>query len=265
MTTYEPADWYPKTGELALVTHQGGETDTRFAAIGSHGSYWRSHIGAWAWPFSEVTNARRLQVVDPASVVTLDPNNPDDLEALAGPFKVHTSTVADVLRCLLPTPPLPEPNGLGARVIDGDGLLDARQARARRHRPLEHMGAPDWPADHRPRLLLWRPRMPRRCGRCPDRGDTMTELSSEIRNALYVACGFARNRNVETVVETFLAAARAEVARDMRAKIEALADDFHDRSQSHAWPTPSSMAYRDAWQTASTALRALLADGGEPQ
>lgn len=66
-------------------------------------------------------------------------------------------------------------------------------------------------------------------------------------------------------VEPLLAAARAKGARDMRTKIEELADDFHDRSQSHAWPTPSSMAYRDAWRTASTVLRALLADGGEPQ
>jgi len=103
----------------------------------------------------------------------------------------------------------------------------------------------------------------------------MTELTDTEREQLHAPHLTPLNSEWKTcpicpssywpIVANIKAAVRAEGARDMRGKIEALADDFHDRSQSHAWPTPSSMAYRDAWQTASTALRALLADGGEPQ
>ena len=69
----------------------------------------------------------------------------------------------------------------------------------------------------------------------------------------------------DTSIDAMLAAARAEGARDMRTKIETLADDFHERAQAHTLRTSSSMSYRDAWQSATGALRALLADGGELQ
>ena len=78
----------------------------------------------------------RFAVVDPASVVTLDPNKPDDVQRLHQAFGwSHNSAlprVEDALRSLLPTPPVPEPNGLGAVVaarhehIAGHGIFDGQ-------------------------------------------------------------------------------------------------------------------------------------------
>lgn len=63
-------------------------------------------------------------------------------------------------------------------------------------------------------------------------------------------------------VDKVRAAARAEGARDMRTKIETLAEKYAPTGPSHSYsfgecPCVKCEAHRD--------LRALLADGGEPQ
>lgn len=119
MTTYEPADWRPEPGEVAEVVWDG---ETARRVLTDTGAWW-SRDG-WI-PNSAVEHVRRLQVVDPASTVVLDPDNPDDVQRLAVALAKHDesksaySVTADlVLRSLLPSPTPPEPNGLGAVVED---------------------------------------------------------------------------------------------------------------------------------------------------
>lgn len=92
--------------------------------------YVRTSDGVEA-PARITINDREYLVVDPASVVTLDPNDAGDLGALTRAMVDavgHSLTFAvaeQVLRSLLPTPPLPEPNGLGA-VVEWDGDVFVR-------------------------------------------------------------------------------------------------------------------------------------------
>ena len=69
----------------------------------------------------------RALAAELASVVTLDPNNPDDVQRFveAGHRAWRGGmSGGDALRSLLPTPPLPEPNGLGAVVDESPGKAD---------------------------------------------------------------------------------------------------------------------------------------------
>lgn len=117
MTTYEPADWRPEPGDVVEATNQHGTFRCRVSSAGL--TLKLSNNGYVTNP----SHVRRLLVVDPASVVVLDPDNPDDVERLAEAIKANPigawpSVAEAALRSLLPVVTPPEPNGLGAVVED---------------------------------------------------------------------------------------------------------------------------------------------------
>ena len=121
--TYEPADWTPKPGDIARIT----VLNTTVTAYLSGRYRWR-RLGNdnESWHESEVQRGARLEVVDPATTVTLRPDNPDDVkrlhDALKSDFYYGTPDImAAALRSLLPPSAPPEPNGLGADVVDALG------------------------------------------------------------------------------------------------------------------------------------------------
>lgn len=124
MTTYEPADWRPEPGDLAEVTWEG---ETARRVLTDTGAWW-SRDG-WI-PNSAVEHVRRLLVVDPASTVVLNPDDPNDVQRIAENRQwTHWQAEQWIRSLLLPSTP-PEPNGLGAVVeashseIAGYGVFD---------------------------------------------------------------------------------------------------------------------------------------------
>jgi len=116
MTTYEPADWRPQTGERAVIlTPFAGERQAM--RVGSGGWVDTDNL-MWSGP--GVTHARKLEVVDPASVVVLDPDDPNDVQRFREAAYTYSKdglvTADSALRSLLPAATPPEPNGLGAVV-----------------------------------------------------------------------------------------------------------------------------------------------------
>lgn len=123
MTTYEPADWRPEPGDVAAIRYNTGveQGATEAAILGDprgDGELWWTCDQFRVLP-RYVFHARRLQVVDPASTVVLDPDNPDDVQRVNEARSKHVTTSA-MLRSLLPAVTPPEPNGLGAVVLPAD-------------------------------------------------------------------------------------------------------------------------------------------------
>ena len=112
--TYEPADWcQPQYGSCALLSgHEG-----------PHHGYPQNILTA-----AEQLLAQGSLSVDPATTVTLRPDNPDDVKRLADALDSLSTagawTASDAvaaMRSLLPPSAPPEPNGLGADVVDALG------------------------------------------------------------------------------------------------------------------------------------------------
>ena len=125
--TYEPAGWAP--GDVAEVRYMGGGF---LRAFRPSRRGWQTNTDSWL-PDAWVTEARRLEVVDPATTVTLRPDNPDDVQRVAD-LQFWTLGEAEAfLRSLLPLSAPPEPNGLGAVVkgttADGSGATWVRAIR----------------------------------------------------------------------------------------------------------------------------------------
>ena len=107
--TYEPADWcQPQYGSCALL----------FGHEGPHHGYPQNILTA-----AEQLLAQGSLSVDPATTVTLRPDNPDDVKRLADALDSLSTagawTASDAvaaMRSLLPPSAPPEPNGLGAVV-----------------------------------------------------------------------------------------------------------------------------------------------------
>lgn len=117
MTTYEPADWRPQPGDVAEVTEADGDGPELRCFLKDG---WWMPLNGYGLQWNRIKRARRLQVVDPASVVVLDPDNPDDVKRLwqaSINCEQGNWPYAEALRSLLlPSPTPPEPNGLGAVV-----------------------------------------------------------------------------------------------------------------------------------------------------
>ena len=118
MTIYEPADWRPEPGDVVEATNQYGTFACRLSSDGLTLKLTNNaHV-------ENPTHIRRLQVVDPASTVVLDPNDAGDVERLAavlskmdlGAPSWTRGQARVALDLLLPAVTPPEPNGLGAVV-----------------------------------------------------------------------------------------------------------------------------------------------------
>ena len=120
--TYEPADWTP--GDVARIT----VLHTTVVAYLTANRSWRRLDHDESWHESAVQHGVRLIPVDPATTVTLRPDNPDDVKRLADALDSLSTagawTASDAvaaMRSLLPPSAPPEPNGLGADVVDALG------------------------------------------------------------------------------------------------------------------------------------------------
>lgn len=94
----------------------------------------------------------------------------------------------------------------------------------------------------------------------------MTGLTDDEREMLRVACGFMRNRNVETVTQRIKADAVAAARAEVLAKVEALADSLTPPVNCELRYDGSTDTHMAAWVEgrldAIDALRALVADLG---
>lgn len=114
--SYNPRDW--KAGDIALVTH--ARLGTRVGMRRHRDCFWA--FGTTSWPDWNITDARRL--------VVIDPEDREQVERLADIFCKAPSSgwVHDMQAALRefanPKPPKPaEPKGLGAVVRDSEGRL----------------------------------------------------------------------------------------------------------------------------------------------
>ena len=124
--TYEPADWcQPQYGSCALLSgHEG-----------PHHGYPQNILTA-----AEQLLAQGSLSVDPATTVTLRPDNPDDVKRLADALDSLSTagawTASDAvaaMRSLLPPSAPPEPNGLGAVVEVRSDIRECRVKCVRTH------------------------------------------------------------------------------------------------------------------------------------